>query len=216
LVRCDKRGVTVFQLTIPGRQHNLRNDACRRVLPRHSTAALQRFGEFPLPCRNARAVLRSQKSTRGVNMPQLNINGRSHDVDVEPDTPLLWVIREQVGLTGTKYGCGVAQCGACTVHMDGAAVRSCVIPVAAAVGKRITTIEGLASGNILHKVQKAWLEHEVPQCGYCQTGMIMAVAALLKDKPKPTNADIDATITNICRCGTFQQVREAIHTAAKA
>jgi isoquinoline 1-oxidoreductase subunit alpha len=149
-------------------------------------------------------------------MPQLNINGRSHDIDVEPDTPLLWVIREQVGLTGTKYGCGVAQCGACTVHMDGAAVRSCVIPVAAAVGKRITTIEGLASGNILHKVQKAWLEHEVPQCGYCQTGMIMAVAALLKDKPKPTNADIDATITNICRCGTFQQVREAIHAAAKA
>jgi isoquinoline 1-oxidoreductase subunit alpha len=149
-------------------------------------------------------------------MARLNINGQNRDVQVADDTPLLWVIREQVGLTGTKYGCGVAQCGACTVHMDGAAVRSCVIPVAAAVGKRITTIEGLASGNILHKVQKAWLEHEVPQCGYCQTGMIMAVAALLKDKPKPTNADIDATITNICRCGTFQQVREAIHAAAKA
>jgi len=149
-------------------------------------------------------------------MAQLNINGRSHQVDVEPDTPLLWAIREQVGLTGTKYGCGVAQCGACSVHMDGAAVRSCVIPVSAAEGKKITTIEGLASGNVLHKVQKAWVDHEVPQCGYCQTGMIMAVAALLKDKPQPTDADIDATITNICRCGTFQQVREAIHAAAKA
>jgi len=149
-------------------------------------------------------------------MAQLNINGRSHQVDVEPDTPLLWAIREQVGLTGTKYGCGVAQCGACTVHMDGAAVRSCVTPVSAAEGKKITTIEGLASGNVLHKVQKAWVDHEVPQCGYCQTGMIMAVAALLKDKPQPTDADIDATITNICRCGTFQQVREAIHAAAKA
>ncbi len=149
-------------------------------------------------------------------MAQLNINGRSHQVDVEPDTPLLWVIREQVGLTGTKYGCGVAQCGACTVHMDGAAVRSCAIPVSAAAGKKITTIEGLAKGKILHKVQKAWIEHEVPQCGYCQAGMIMAVAALLEDKPKPSDADIDATITNICRCGTFQQVREAIHAAAKA
>ena len=149
-------------------------------------------------------------------MIQLNINGRSHQVDVEPNTPLLWVIREQVGLTGTKYGCGVAQCGACTVHIDGAAARSCAMPVSAAAGKRITTIEGLASGKTLHKVQKAWVDHEVPQCGYCQTGMIMAVAALLKTKPKPTDADIDATITNICRCGTFQQVREAIHAAAKA
>ena len=149
-------------------------------------------------------------------MIQLNINGRSQQVDVEPDTPLLWVIREQVGLTGTKYACGVAQCGACTVHVDGAAVRSCAMPVSAAAGKRITTIEGLASGNVLHKVQKAWLDHEVPQCGYCQAGMIMAVAALLRKKPRPTDADIDATITNICRCGTFQQVRGAIHAAAKA
>jgi isoquinoline 1-oxidoreductase alpha subunit len=149
-------------------------------------------------------------------MIQLNINGRSYDVDVEPDTPLLWAIREQVGLTGTKYGCGVAQCGACTVHIDGAAVRSCALPVSAAAGKKITTIEGIASGNVLHKVQKAWLDHEVPQCGYCQTGMIMAVVSLLKDKPKPSDADIDAAITNICRCGTFQQVREAIHAAAKA
>ena len=147
---------------------------------------------------------------------QLNINGRSQEVDVEPNTPLLWAIREQIGLTGTKYGCGIAQCGACTVHVDGVAVRSCVMPVSAVAGKRITTIEGLAAGNVLHKVQKAWIDHEVPQCGYCQSGMIMAVAALLADKPRPTDADIDATITNICRCGTFQQVREAIHAAAKA
>jgi len=147
---------------------------------------------------------------------QLNVNGKSHEVDVEPTTPLLWVIREQLGLTGTKYGCGIAQCGACTVHIDGAAARSCAMPVSAAAGKRITTIEGLASGKALHKVQKAWVDHEVPQCGYCQAGMIMAVAALLREKPKPTDADIDANITNICRCGTFQQVREAIHAAAKA
>ena len=137
-------------------------------------------------------------------------------MNANPSTPLLWVIREQVGLTGTKYGCGVAQCGACTVHLDGAAVRSCVVPLAAADGKQVTTIEGLAAGGTLHKVQAAWLEFQVPQCGYCQTGMIMAAAALLKDKPKPTDADIDAGITNICRCGTFQQVREAIHAAAKA
>ena len=148
-------------------------------------------------------------------MIRLSINGKSHQVDVEPNTPLLWVIREQVGLTGTKYGCGIAQCGACTVHLDGAAVRSCSIPVSAAVGKRITTIEGLASGKTLHRVQKAWLDHEVPQCGYCQSGMIMAAAALLASKPKPTDADIDASVTNICRCGTFQEVRKAIHAAAR-
>jgi isoquinoline 1-oxidoreductase alpha subunit len=149
-------------------------------------------------------------------MARFTINGGSVDISVDPSTPLLWAIREQVGLTGTKYGCGVAQCGACTVHLDGAPIRSCVMPVAAAEGKQVTTIEGLAQGGVLHKVQKAWVEHEVPQCGYCQAGMIMAVAALLKDKPKPTDADIDSTITNICRCGTFQQVREAIHAAAKA
>jgi isoquinoline 1-oxidoreductase alpha subunit len=149
-------------------------------------------------------------------MARLTINGKSQEVNVNPSTPLLWVIREQVGLTGTKYGCGVAMCGACTVHVDGRAVRSCVLPVAAADGKQITTIEGLATGNVLHKVQKAWVDFDVPQCGYCQAGMIMAVAAFLKDKPQPTDADIDAGITNICRCGTFQQVREAIHAAAKA
>ena len=144
----------------------------------------------------------------------MTINGKSHEVDVDPSTPLLWVIREQIGLTGTKYGCGMAQCGSCTVHVNGAATRSCVMPVSAAVGQKITTIEGLASGNKLHKVQAAWIKHEVPQCGYCQCGMIMAATALLAQKPKPTDADIDAAITNICRCGTFQQVREAIHAAA--
>ena len=149
-------------------------------------------------------------------MARLIINGTSHVFDVDPATPLLWAIREQVGLTGTKYGCGIAQCGSCTVHIDGAPVRSCVVPVSAAEGKQITTIEGLAVNGVLTKVQKAWLEHDVPQCGYCQSGMIMAVTALLKDKPKPTDADIDAAITNICRCGTFQQVRAAIHAAAKA
>ena len=149
-------------------------------------------------------------------MARLTVNGKTTEVNVDPSTPLLWALREQVGLTGTKYGCGVAQCGACTVHLDGVAVRSCVVPVAAAEGKKITTIEGLASGATLHKVQKAWLDHQVPQCGFCQPGMIRAVAALLSEKPKPTDADIDAGITNICRCGTFQQVREAIHAAAKA
>jgi isoquinoline 1-oxidoreductase alpha subunit len=149
-------------------------------------------------------------------MIRLTINGTAHDVDVDPNTPLLWVIRENVGLTGTKYGCGIAQCGACTVHIDGAAVRSCGMVVSDAVGKQITTVEGLAANGVLHKVQKAWIDHDVPQCGYCQSGMIMAVAALLKDKPKPTDADIDEAITNICRCGTFQQVREAIHIAANA
>jgi isoquinoline 1-oxidoreductase subunit alpha len=149
-------------------------------------------------------------------MALLTINGQSHNLDIDPNTPLLWVIRENVGLTGTKYGCGIAQCGACTVHVNGEAVRSCSMPVSALEGKQITTIEGLAQGGVLHKVQKAWIDHDVPQCGYCQCGMIMAVAALLKEKPRPTDADIDNSITNICRCGTFQQVRAAIHAAANA
>jgi isoquinoline 1-oxidoreductase subunit alpha len=147
-------------------------------------------------------------------MAKLNINGQTHDINIDPNTPLLWAIRENVGLTGTKYGCGIAQCGACTVHLDGAPVRSCSLPVSAAEGKQITTIEGLAQNGVLTKVQQAWLDNDVPQCGYCQSGMIMAVSALLKDKPKPTDADINRAITNICRCGTFQQVREAIHAAA--
>jgi isoquinoline 1-oxidoreductase alpha subunit len=149
-------------------------------------------------------------------MANLTINGRTYEVDAEPDTPLLWAIRENVGLTGTKYGCGVAQCGACTVHVDGQQVRSCSMPLSDAIGKQITTIEGLAANGVMHKVQQAWIDHDVPQCGYCQSGMIMAVAALLEAIPQPTDADIDMAVTNICRCGTFQQVREAIHTAASA
>jgi isoquinoline 1-oxidoreductase subunit alpha len=149
-------------------------------------------------------------------MPVLIINGQSHNVEVEPDTPLLWVLRDTLGMTGTKYGCGIAQCGACTVHVNGVATRSCSVPLSAVVGAQITTIEGLAANGVLHKVQKAWLDNDVPQCGYCQSGMIMAVAELLKNTPRPTDADIDSAITNICRCGTYQQVRTAIHAAANA
>jgi isoquinoline 1-oxidoreductase alpha subunit len=149
-------------------------------------------------------------------MVALNVNGKNYQADVDPRTPLLWVLRDTLGLTGTKYGCGIAQCGACTVHVDGEPTRSCSFPVSAAEGKKITTIEGLADNGHLHKVQQAWIANDVPQCGYCQSGMIMAVAALLKEKPKPTDADIDAAITNVCRCGTYQQVRTAIHSAANA
>ena len=147
---------------------------------------------------------------------RLTINGVNRDLDADPSTPLLWVLREQAGLTGSKYGCGVGQCGSCTVHIDGKPVRSCTVPASEAVGKKVVTIEGLASGDKLTKVQQAWIDHEVPQCGYCQAGMIMAATALLAEKPKPTDADIDAAMTNICRCGTFQEVRAAIHAAAKA
>ena len=149
-------------------------------------------------------------------MANLKINDKTFTIDVEPDTPLLWAIRENVGLTGTKYGCGIAQCGACTVHIDGVAMRSCSVSVSEASGKQITTIEGLAAERALSKVQRAWIDHDVPQCGYCQSGMIMAVTALLKDNPKPSDQDINDAITNICRCGTFQQVREAIHSVANA
>jgi isoquinoline 1-oxidoreductase subunit alpha len=150
-------------------------------------------------------------------MTRLSINGNTHDVDVEPDTPLLWVLRDTIGLTGTKYGCGIAQCGACTVHIDGEPVRSCSMPIGSLPAQaQITTIEGLVQAGALHPVQKAWVDLDVPQCGYCQSGMIMAVASLLKQKPKPTDAEIDAAITNICRCGTYQRVRAAIHAAASA
>ncbi len=148
-------------------------------------------------------------------MPTLTINGHSHKVDSDPDTPLLWVLRDMLGLMGTKYGCGIGQCGACTVHVDGVATRACGVPIGKLAGKIITTIEGLAVNGTLHEVQQAWLDHDVPQCGYCQSGMIMAVAALLKQKPQPTDRDIDTAITNICRCGTYQRIRAAIHAAAK-
>jgi isoquinoline 1-oxidoreductase subunit alpha len=144
----------------------------------------------------------------------LNVNGQSREFDAEPDTPLLWVLREQLGLTGTKYGCGIAQCGSCTVHVDGAPVRSCVVPVSALTpSQRVTTIEGLSADGT-HPLQKAWVRLDVPQCGYCQSGMIMAAAALLKEKPRPSDDDIDAAITNICRCGTYNRVRAAIKVAA--
>ena len=148
-------------------------------------------------------------------MARININGKLHDVQAEGDTPLLWVIREQIGLTGTKYGCGVAQCGACSVHINGALVRSCSIPLSAVKpSDQVTTIEGLSHG-AAHPVQKAWAELDVPQCGYCQSGQIMAAAALLKQKPNPTDAEIDEAMTNICRCGTYQRIRAAVHRAAE-
>ena len=148
-------------------------------------------------------------------MASLNVNGTAREYEAEPDTPLLWVLREQLGLTGTKYGCGVAQCGSCTVHIDGVATRSCVRP-ASSVGaaEKIVTIEGLSADGS-HPLQKAWVALDVPQCGYCQSGMIMAAAALLKDTPDPTDAQIDESITNICRCGTYNRVRAAIKVAAK-
>jgi isoquinoline 1-oxidoreductase alpha subunit len=148
-------------------------------------------------------------------MLKLNVNGRTHNVDVEPEMPLLWVLRDHLQLPGAKYGCGVSMCGACTVHVDGEPMRSCVMTAAQAVGKKILTIEGLSKPG-LHRIQKAWIEHEVPQCGYCQTGMIMSAAALLAKKPKPTDADIDEAMTNLCRCGTYPRVRKAIHAAAGA
>ena len=146
----------------------------------------------------------------------ITVNGRAHSLDVEPNTPLLWAIRDTLGLTGTKFGCGISACGACTVHVNGRAVRSCTFPVSAAEGAAITTIEGLAQNGTLHTVQQAWIAHQVPQCGYCQSGMIMAVAALLEQHPDPSDDQIDTTITNICRCGTFARVRRAIQAIAKA
>ena len=146
----------------------------------------------------------------------LRVNGTSHTVDVEPETPLLWVLRDTIGLTGTKYGCGVAQCGACTVHIDGQAVKSCATPASAAAGKQVTTVEGLAKNGKLHAVQQAWVEVGVPQCGYCQSGQIMAAAALLDRRKNPTDREIDQAMAgNLCRCGTYLRIREGIRRAAK-
>ncbi|MEQ9640064.1 MAG: (2Fe-2S)-binding protein [Alphaproteobacteria bacterium] len=149
-------------------------------------------------------------------MLSLNVNGAPHTIDADPDTPLLWVLRDHLNLTGTKFGCGVAACGACTVHVDGEAMRSCSLAAGDVQGSAITTIEGLAPVEAPHKVQAAWVARQVPQCGYCQSGMIMAVAALLAETPKPSDAEIDAAITNVCRCGTYVRIREAIHQAAEA
>jgi isoquinoline 1-oxidoreductase alpha subunit len=147
---------------------------------------------------------------------ELNINGKPTQVDADPKMPLLWVLRDVLNMTGTKFGCGVAACGACTVRMDGEAIRSCVLPVSAAMGKNIQTIESLGTADHPHALQAAWIAEQVPQCGYCQSGMLMAAAALLEAKPKPTDADIDEAMRNICRCGTYQRVRAAIHRAAGA
>ena len=147
-------------------------------------------------------------------MFSLNVNNKTYQLDVELDTPLLWVIREALQMNGTKFGCGIAQCGACTVLLDGVATRSCVLPVSAALRKNITTIEGLANGEDLHPVQQAWVEEQVPQCGYCQSGQILATVSLLSDNPNPNDQEIDQSITNICRCGTYARVRKAVHLAA--
>ena len=149
-------------------------------------------------------------------MIQLTVNGRSREVDVEPEMPLLWVLRDELDVKGPKFGCGIAQCGACTVHVNGEPVRSCSFPVSAAAGKRVLTLEGLAPAGRLHPVQQAWIEHQVPQCGYCQGGQILAAVALLRKKPDPTDKDIDEAMTNICRCGTYARIRAAIHAAAKS
>jgi isoquinoline 1-oxidoreductase alpha subunit len=145
----------------------------------------------------------------------MTVNGEARSLDVEPEMPLLWALRETLGLTGTKFGCGISACGACTALLDGRAVRTCTLPTSAAAGKNVTTIEGLGQSGALHKVQQAWIAHQVPQCGYCQSGVIMAVAGLLAQTPKPTDEEIDAGITNICRCGTFARMRAAIHDAAE-
>jgi isoquinoline 1-oxidoreductase alpha subunit len=149
-------------------------------------------------------------------MIKLNVNGKEHDLDVAPDTPLLWVIRENIGLTGTKFGCGISQCGACTVHLNGTPVRSCITPVVSAQGAMITTIEGIASGDELHPVQQAWIEEQVPQCGYCQSGQIMSAVALLREKPNPTDEDIDSAMSgNVCRCGMYSRIRKGIKRVAR-
>jgi isoquinoline 1-oxidoreductase subunit alpha len=146
---------------------------------------------------------------------KLNVNGKNHSLDVEPEMPLLWALRDELGIQGPKFGCGIAQCGSCTVLLNGEPVRSCVYPVSASAGQKVITIEGLADKGRLHAVQQAWIDHQVPQCGYCQGGQMLAAVALLKKKPKPTDEDIDAAMTNICRCGTYARIRTAIHAAAK-
>lgn len=147
-------------------------------------------------------------------MARLMVNGVAREVEADPETPLLWVLREELGLTGTKYGCGVGACGACTVHLDGRALRSCLLPLAAAEGAAVVTIEGLADGEGPHPLQRAWIDQQVPQCGYCQSGMIMAAAALLRERPSPTEAEVSAAVTNLCRCGTYPRIRRAIRAAA--
>jgi isoquinoline 1-oxidoreductase alpha subunit len=180
-----------------------------------SAQAASQSAKWAFPRGIGRDNLPRQFHSGKAGMIALSVNGTTYRVDVEDDTPLLWVLRDTIGLTGTKYGCGIAQCGCCTVHIDGVATRSCQVPVGTVGAARVTTIEALAQNAMLHPVQQAWIDHDVPQCGYCQTGMMMAAVALLKEKPDPTDAEIDAAITNICRCGTYQRVRAAIHAAAE-
>src|ERR1700692_4866138 len=163
--------------------------------------------------RRARATTSFESKSRNHIMINIKVNGTPHQLDVEAETPLLWVLREEIGLTGTKFGCGIAACGACTVHVNGQAMRSCSVPISRVEGAQITTIEGLSSDS-MHPVQQAWLTEQVPQCGYCQSGQIMATAAFLKTTPNPTTGDIDAALTNICRCGTYERLRRAVHRAA--
>ncbi len=188
--------------------------AIRPTRQRKSSAAVAR--RDPLPSRGTPVHVVTIPPFEDQLMPPISftVNGKSETVNVAPDTPLLWVLRDTLGLTGTKFGCGIAQCGACTVHLDGTATRTCVLPVSAVAGKRVTTIEGL-SKNRSHPVQRAWIEEDVPQCGYCQSGQIMAAVALLAKNPHPSDADIDTAMTNICRCGTYQRIRAAIHRAAQ-
>ena len=186
--------------------------------PRHSGAFGQRLVEELNADPAKRRAFATKRDNSGgrleeATMLSLSINGALHQLDIEPETPVLWVLRDEIGLTGTKFGCGIAQCGACTVHVDGVATRSCQLPASDAVGKQILTIEGLGAAG-LHAVQRAWIEHDAPQCGYCQSGQIMAAASLLRENPSPSDADIDAAMTNICRCGTYPRIRAALHRAA--
>ena len=213
---CRSRPVgwsAVLRLVEDGSGHVL--DRCL-VTFRDTLAARggQWVGIIALPIASCSRTPTHRRSGSRLAMIKLTVNGVSHNVDADPDTPLLWVIREWLGMTGTKYGCGIAQCGACTVHIDGVATRSCQVPAGSVGDVKITTIEGLSPDGLSHPVQVAWLQHDVPQCGYCQSGQIMAAAALLKTNPKPNDDDIDAAITNICRCGTYQRVRAGIHAAA--
>ena len=198
-----------WRAALERRRHRAYRDATGPV--QDSWAISEQFREAPQRARRAR---RRVHNIGGSDMSiSLIVNGIAHTVDLEPETPLLWVLRDSIKLTGTKYGCGIAQCGACTVLIDGRAMRSCSVPVAAVAGKSVTTIEGLSVDGT-HPVQLAWIEFDVPQCGYCQSGQIMAAVALLKETPKPTDADINRAMTNICRCGTYPRIRAAIHRAA--
>src|SRR5438105_12289400 len=192
-------------------------DGSVTILPReHASGGFVRKAWPPFPLAVRLCTLSPFPEIRIPVMPPISftVNGKRETVNVAPDTPLLWVLRDTLGLTGTKFGCGIAQCGACTVHLDGTATRTCVLPISAVANKRVTTIEGLSKTRA-HPVQRAWIAEDVPQCGYCQSGQIMAAAALLAQKPHPTDADIDTAMTNICRCGTYQRIRAAIHRAAQ-